>query len=103
MGYLACGSWGGHRTWGDTTCGVHSFISLVTQACLAFYPFKYSYKFIFNSVGGVPLDGFISVLTKKVIGFTDVVLSIHYNHCHPLSAVNTMWSLSLLSSLIAAF
>ena len=51
---------------------------------MAFYPFKYSYKFVFNSVSGALLDSLISVLTEKVIGFTDVVLSIHYYHCHPL-------------------
>ena len=28
MEYLACGSWVDHRTQGNTTCGVHSFISL---------------------------------------------------------------------------
>ena len=27
--YQACGSWGGHRTWGDTACGVHGLISVV--------------------------------------------------------------------------
>ena len=69
---------------GYTTSGVHSFISLVTSACLAFYPFKYRYKLVFNSVSGVPLNSFISVLTELVIGFTDVVLPIHYYHCHPL-------------------
>ena len=68
----------------DTPRGVHSFISLVTENCLTFNPFKYSYKLVFNAVSGVPLYSFISVLAKSVVGFTDVVLPIHYNHSHPL-------------------
>ena len=49
---------------GNTTHGVHSFISLVTKACLTFNPFKYSYKVVFNGVSGVLLYSFISVLAE---------------------------------------
>ena len=49
---------------GNTTHGVHSFIGLITKVCLAFYSFKYGYKLIFNGIGGVPLNSFISVLAE---------------------------------------
>ena len=38
-----------------------------------------------------------------MISFVNVILSIHDNHGYPLSAVRTMWSLSLFSSLKAKF
>ena len=57
-------SWEGHRTWGDTTCGIHCLVGLIAKPCLTFNPFKYTNKLVFNGIGRVPGDRPIYVLVE---------------------------------------
>ena len=53
--------WGGHKTWGDSTCGIHFPVLLGIVFSRLFYVLECLYEFVFEPGGGVFVENFVGV------------------------------------------